>query len=100
MSKRLLLVYQDCPLCGDRGKIVAQKIATHGLNIRKVSFASDEGAGLIHTAVFEKGIKTLPFFTDGEKFSAKIDDFLESEKPNKKAKKSKGAKDESVDTAD
>lgn len=100
MSKSLLMVYQDCPLCGDRGRVVAQKIATHGLNVRKVSFASDEGAHLIRLAITEHGIKKMPFFTDGVKFSESLDGFLTEQKPNKKTKKTKGGKHESVDKVD
>ena len=43
MTKEIILVYQDCVLCGDRGKKLKQFIDTNGLNVRKVSFASDEG---------------------------------------------------------
>jgi len=75
MTKELICVYQDCVMCGDRGKKLKQIIETNNLQVRKVSFASDEGNNLIHTAIFEHNISTMPFFTDGKKFSTKIEDF-------------------------
>ena len=94
MNKEIICVYQDCVMCGDRGKKLQKIILDNRLNIRKVSFASDEGKNLIHEAVFKHKIGAMPFFTDGEKYSVKIEDFLEEPdviavKPVKKAKKSK-----------
>lgn len=93
-SKEIICVYQDCPLCGDKGKKVLQIAGAKGINIRKVSFASDEGKELIHEALFQYKIGTMPFYTDGEKFSTDIEDlFIKSEKKTaKKAKKTKEAK--------
>ena len=87
MNKEIICVFQDCVLCGDRGKRLKQLIIDKNLNVRKVSFASEEGKELIHKAVFEHGIGSMPFFTDGVKFSAKIEDIYE--KPVVKAKKAK-----------
>lgn len=84
MSKEIVCVYQDCPLCGDKGKIVQKIIEKNGISLRKVTFASDEGKELIHKAIFEHNIGTMPFYTDGKKFSTDIEDFVE-----KKAKTSK-----------
>jgi len=84
-TKELICVYQDCPLCGDKGKVIKKIVTTKGINLRKVSFASEEGKDLIHEAVFEKGIKTMPFYTDGTKFSTDIQDFVE--KSTKKVKR-------------
>lgn len=88
MSKEIICVYQDCVMCGDRGKKIKQIIDTNKLNVRKVSFASDEGRELINAAVFVHNIKTLPFFTDGKKFATKITDFI----PKTKKSKKEGAK--------
>ena len=85
-SKEILCVYQDCPMCGDKGKKLKELIFSKKLNVRKVSFASDEGKKLCHDAVFEHGIGKMPFFTDGEKFSCSLEDF--TKKSVKKTKKS------------
>lgn len=98
-NKQITVVYQDCPLCGDRGKAVREIVATNGVRLHKVSFASDEGRHLINIAVFQKGIKSMPFYTDGKKFTYEIKDLLEDEeepekepaKPVKRAKKCKKA---------
>ena len=85
MNKEIICVYQDCVMCGDRGKELKQYIDTNGLNVRKVSFASDEGKELVHEAVFNHKIGKMPFFTDGKKFAEKISDFVQ--KCDKKTKK-------------
>lgn len=83
-NKEIICVYQDCPLCGDKGKKLKKLIFDKNLNVRKVSFASEEGKDLIHTAVFEKRIGSLPFFTDGTKFAKTLEEFI---KPKKKGVK-------------
>lgn len=80
-NKEILCVYQDCPMCGDRGKKLKKLIFDKKLNVRKISFASDEGRDLCHKAVFEHKIGTMPFFTDGERFVNNIEELL---KPQKK----------------
>lgn len=87
MAKEIICVYQDCPLCGDRGKQLKKIILDKKLNVRKVSFASPEGKDLIHEAVFNQGIGTMPFFTDGVKFSTSIEEIIEKPKKKKGAKK-------------
>ena len=94
-------MFQDCVLCGDRGKKLKQLIIDKNLNVRKVSFASDEGKDLIHEALFNHGIGSMPFFTDGVKFSTKIQDIYEEkqEKPveiKKKVKKTTKSKKQKV----
>ena len=88
MKKEIICVYQDCPLCGDRGRVLKKLIFNKNLNVRKVSFASEEGKELIHKAVFECGIGTMPFFTDGIRFSEDINEFIDSK--TKKSHKKKG----------
>jgi len=91
-NKEIICVYQDCPMCGDRGKKVLQIIHDKGLSVRKVSFASNEGKELIHEALFQHKIGTMPFYTDGELFSTDIQDLVAT--PAKKtAKKTKKAKE-------
>lgn len=87
MAKELICVYQDCPLCGDRGKKLKKLILDKKLNVRKVSFASEEGKDLIHEAVFNHGIGTMPFFTDGEKFVTNIEELIAKPKKKKGDKK-------------
>lgn len=94
MDNEIICVYQDCVMCGDRGKKLKKLIFDKDLNVRKVSFASDEGKNLIHEAVFKHKLGSMPFFTDGKKFSYKLEDFIEKEpeivkKADKKTKKSK-----------
>lgn len=87
MSKPIICVYQDCILCGDRGRKTAAQIAEAGIEIRKVSFASPEGRELVYKALFEHGIGKMPFFTDGKKFSMSWKDFIELEVPELKTKR-------------
>lgn len=89
MNKEIICVYQDCPMCGDKGKKLKKLIFDKKLNVRKVSFASEKGKDLIHKAVLEHNIGTMPFFTDGKKFSNDIEDLL-----SKRTVKKKEAKNE------
>lgn len=86
MSKEIICVYQDCAMCGDRGKKLKQFVETNGLNVRKVSFASEEGKELIYQAMTDYGVKRLPFFTDGKKFSENISDFVKKADKKVRAK--------------
>ena len=93
MDREIICVYQDCVMCGDKGKKAKKIILDNKLNVRKVSFASDEGKNLIHEAVFNHGIESMPFFTDGKKYSYNLEDFLEkcekiAKKPVKNVRKS------------
>lgn len=102
MTREIICVYQDCIMCGDRGKKVKKLIFDNNLNVRKVSFASDEGRHLIHEAIFEHGIGTLPLFTNGRRFSDKLEDFVpktakKSNKTNKTKKTGGNVKNEPVD---
>lgn len=75
----LTIVYQDCPVCGNRkawGERTIAKATKAGKEIRKLSFASPEGAHLCKEAIYA-GMTKLPFITDGVKFSQEIGDFLE-----------------------
>lgn len=85
MPKSIICVYQDCPLCGDRGKKIKKIAIEKDFDIRKVSFASSEGRELCREAVLEHGIKTMPFFTDGKIFSERIEEL--GLKPRKSVKK-------------
>lgn len=80
MTKEIICVYQDCPLCGSRGNKLKKIVEVSGVQLRKVSFASPEGKDLVHKAVFEKGIKAMPFFVLNDNFSNSIEVLL-AEKP-------------------
>ena len=90
MSKEIIAVYQDCVLCGTKGRQKALELAQNGIIIRKVGFTTPEGKELIHKAVFENKIGTMPFYTDGQKFSTTIEDFVgeDAKKREKSAEKS------------
>lgn len=75
MVKKLTCVYQDCPLCGDRGKQVKKLVLDKKLQVKKVSFASPEGQHIIHEAVFGGYKVEFPLFTDGKTFSTDVTDF-------------------------
>jgi len=66
-------------MCGDRGRKLKKLIFDENLNVRKVSFASDEGRELVYQAV-TKGIGSMPFFTDGKKYTYHLEDFIVKEK--------------------
>lgn len=85
MSKEIIAVFQDCVFCGDKGRKKATELAKEGVIIRKVGFTTKEGKDLIHKAVFEHKIGSMPFFTDGERFSVSLDEIIE--KPATKVEK-------------
>lgn len=99
-NKLITVVYQDCPLCGDRGREVKKIVAEKGIRLRKVTFASDEGRKLINEAVFNHGIKKMPFYTDGVRFTTTIAEIIakpveksvEVEKPKKTKRTKKASK--------
>lgn len=84
-NQKITIVYQDCLLCGDRGKEIKKIVAAKGIRLHKVSFASDEGRELIRQAVFENGIKTMPFYYDGKRFASSLAEIIA--KPKKKVEK-------------
>lgn len=86
MTKEITIVFQDCALCGVKGR---QKIADYskkGIAIRKVSFISEEGRELCAEAV-KKGIGSMPFYVSGDDFATNIEALI-VEKPAKKSRKS------------
>lgn len=98
MSKKIMLVYQDCPLCGAR----------EGWGEEQTKIADDFGFEIVNTPHSQTGVKdliwnackagmTLPFFTDGKKFSKNLRDFKEpdylpEEKPKAKKRSKNGAR--------
>lgn len=95
-NKRLVLVYQDCPMCGSRENWGEKQLATAKANnaeIEKMSFVSEEGRRYCRE-IIEAGKATMPFFTDGDgHFGATVDELLAEiegvsvEKVEKKQKK-------------
>lgn len=100
MSKEIICVFQDCILCGDRGKKLKKLIFDKKLNVRKVGFSTPEGRHLIHEAVFKYRMGSLPFFTDGKKFSYKLSDFIEQDKKTTKKRARRTKKVEVKDELD
>lgn len=98
--KEMLIVYQDCALCGANknwGEKTIAHLTNAGMSWRKVSFASQEGA--FHCAkAIEKGIVSFPFVTDGENYAKNVEDLLQ--KKQKKAKKTKKVKKGAKNGAD
>lgn len=86
MNKELICVYQDCPLCGRKGRKLGKLFTEKKLNVRKVGFATDEGRDLCFKAI-QNRICKMPFFTDGTKFSNNINDFIETKTWQNRAKK-------------
>ena len=87
-NKQYVCCYQDCPLCGDKGKKLKKLIFDKQLDVRKVSFASPEGKELCHEAVFTHGIKKMPFFTDGKTFTTALEELIKTESVEKSKKTS------------
>lgn len=90
----LIIVYQDCPMCGARkewGEKTVAGATKAGMSIRKVSFASQEGQMLSAQAI-EKGITRYPFITDGTIFARNIETFIQAESSGLTAKKKTVAK--------
>lgn len=84
--KEIIAVYQDCVLCGVKGKQKIAEYAKNNIAIRKVGFTTPEGRELCAKAV-ALGIGYMPFYIDGEKFAKSVEDLMESSKPVKKNKK-------------
>jgi hypothetical protein len=49
--KEIIAVYQDCVLCGVKGKQKIEEYAEKGIAIRKVGFTTPEGQELCAKAV-------------------------------------------------
>lgn len=102
MSKEVVCVYQDCPMCGSQGNELKKVLISENLQLRKVSFASDEGRELIHQALSEHGIGTMPFYVKDGRFSTDVSQVIKSEekpveklakKPAKRVRKTKKVKE-------
>lgn len=92
--KEVIIVYQDCPMCGARkkwGETTLKEAQNAKASVRKVSFVTREGEELCGKAVL-KGIKRLPFVTDGNNFAYDVKSLLETASEPKKRKTTKTKK--------
>lgn len=77
MPKEIVIVYQDCFMCGDKdswsekAKLAFAQLESAGLPFRKVSFASMEGSAHCAKAI-ENGVTKMPFYTDGTKYAQTV----------------------------
>lgn len=99
MSK-LVLIFADCFACGMRKEWAEHQLAEAQANdfeIEKLPFYADGAADYIRLAI-QQGVN-MPFFSDGEKVSRNIEDFIEKveQKPNKKTTKRRVKKEEAKD---
>lgn len=77
MSKEVFLVFQDCPYCAPRekwGEEQKRVAAENSIHVVPTHFNTPGVDGLI-TKAMSRGINSLPFFTDGERFSYNLIDF-------------------------
>lgn len=99
MSK-LVLIFADCFACGMRKEWAEHQLAeaqANDLEIEKLPFYADGAADYIRLAI-KQGVN-MPFFSDGEKVSKNVADFIEKveQKPNKKTTKRRVKKEEAKD---
>lgn len=80
MIKEVIAVYQDCVLCGMKGRKKAVEYAKRGVIIRKVGFTTPEGRELCYQAV-QKGIGYMPFYVLDGDFAESIDALLIPKQP-------------------
>ena len=91
MSKEIIIVYQDCFMCGSRenwsekAKHVADEAEKAGIPYRKLSFATCEGQDHCAKAI-ENGVKTMPFYTDGKIYASDIETLIQAESQPQTAK--------------
>lgn len=99
-NKKVYLVYQDCTTCGSKGKDLLPQIdsaLSANIEIVKKPFFHEDVEGLCAEAL-KHGIAQMPFFTDKEKFSYKLEDFVEKkQKTSTKSEKMKKGKKDGVD---
>lgn len=97
MAKEIVVLYQDCVLCGDKGKKKALELEARGYTFRKVSFVTKEGEELSARAV-AAGVGSMPVFFYGEHVAATLDKLMDQIRPKKgrKSKKTEELKDGAV----
>lgn len=98
MASSLKLIFADCFACGMRKEWAEHQLAeaeASKLAIEKVPFYAPGAAEYINLAI--KAGVNMPFFTDGEKASKSVADFVETEAPKKKKGGKKRVKKAEVD---
>lgn len=101
MSKEILLVYQDCPYCAPReewGKAQKEIARKNGFRIKEVPFDTLGVQGVIDKAKVH-GVNQLPFFTDMDRFTYNLADFVKK-KERKKIKAENVAQKDKADNGD
>ena len=94
-DKKIIIVYQDCFLCGSRKKTIPKKLdklTNMGYEVVAIGFTDPIADPLIVEAV-RQGIGSMPFYTDGKYFAATIDGLIEQIIPRKMSKKTKKTKE-------
>lgn len=86
----IIAVYQDCVLCGAKGRKKIAEYATKGVIIRKVSFISNEGRELCAEAL-KKGIGSMPFYVKEGDFATNIEALIARKPVNKRKKTHRNA---------
>lgn len=89
--KTVYVVYQDCALCGQKGEKIKKFASEKEIELVKLGFTTEKAKKYIKEAVFKHGIGSMPFFTDGTKYSYRLSDLTDKtpEKVEKKATKAK-----------
>lgn len=90
MAGSLKLIFADCFACGMRKEWAEHQMAeaeANKLEIEKVPFYAQGAAEYINLAI-EAGVN-MPFFTDGEKVSKSVADFVEAPKKKSSRKRVK-----------
>lgn len=81
MNSEIVIVYQDCFMCGSKqnwGEQTIAHIMSAGKPYRKVSFASAEGQAHCARAI-QNGVTRLPFVTDGKIYTYDVESLLQAE---------------------
>ena len=97
MTKEIIAVYQDCVLCGVKGRQKIADLAAEGVNIRKASFITEEGRELCAEAV-SKGIGSMPFYVCEGEYATSIEALI-TKRPESKPKKSQKTAEKTDKTA-
>lgn len=82
-TKEITVLFQDCVLCGDRGRAKKLELEEKGYSFRKVSFVTPEGGELSARAV-AAGVGSMPVFFYGDHISGSLSKLLEMIKPVRK----------------
>lgn len=88
MKNEIIIVYQDCFMCGASkkwGDATIEHLTKMGIPYRKLSFASQEGQFHAMKAI-EAGIRSYPFVTDGTHYAKDVKSLTEAQSEPHRAK--------------